>query len=82
MSSTPWEGIEQPIDEAIAGSPWFYIETYVIFQDGLISLLEELNNYVQIANELYKKKQSKKKQSKEIEGHFPYFQKEYARNGR
>jgi len=52
MSSTPWEGIEQPSDDATAGSPWFYIQTYEIYQDGLISLLKELNKYIEIADEL------------------------------
>lgn len=49
---TPWEGVEQPTDDQIAGSPWFNTETYKTFQSGLKALLEELMKFEAIANEL------------------------------
>ena len=31
-----WDNVDQPHDEKIAGSPWFYISTYQEFHNRLI----------------------------------------------
>lgn len=41
----PWDGVEQLSDDAIAGSPWFFVDTYVEFQKGLEALLKELESH-------------------------------------
>ncbi|RJX28717.1 MAG: hypothetical protein C4525_15855 [Desulfarculus sp.] len=47
-----WEKVKQPRDEATAGSPWFWLETYKEFQEGLICLLKELEKYTALAASL------------------------------
>lgn len=45
MTPKPWDGLEQPPDETVAGSPWFFVDAYAEFQKGLTALLSELENY-------------------------------------
>jgi hypothetical protein len=45
MKPKPWDGIEQPPDDAVAGSPWFFVDTYIEFQKGLAALLSELESH-------------------------------------
>ena len=39
-------------DDATAGSPWFYVETYRTFQAGLIKLLDEITKFDSFVKEL------------------------------
>lgn len=45
MNSYPWDSVPQPSDDSVAGSPWFYVETYLEFQKGLEALLAELEGH-------------------------------------
>lgn len=45
MPSLPWDKVDQPSDDAVAGSPWFYIDIYREFQKGLEALLAELERH-------------------------------------
>jgi len=45
MPPNPWDNVEQPSDDAVAGSPWFYVDTYMEFQKGLEALLAELETH-------------------------------------
>lgn len=45
MTPNPWDDVEQPPDGAVAGNPWFFVETYVEFQKGLDALLSELESH-------------------------------------
>lgn len=45
MQSNPWDNVQQPSDDLVAGSPWFYVETYLEFQKGLEALLAELERH-------------------------------------
>lgn len=45
MPANPWDNVEQPSDDAVVGSPWFYVETYREFQKGLEALLAELESH-------------------------------------
>lgn len=45
MSPNPWDGVEQPPDEKVAGSPWFFVDVYADFQKGLNALLSELEKH-------------------------------------
>ncbi len=45
MPVNPWDEIEQPPDDAIAGGPWFYAETYREYQKGLEVILNELETH-------------------------------------
>ncbi len=45
MAPNPWDGVEQPSDDTVAGSPWFFVDTYVEFQQGLEALLNELESH-------------------------------------
>jgi hypothetical protein len=47
-----WENIDQPQDEQIAGSPWFYVSTYREFHAGLVAALQELEKYSSLVAEL------------------------------
>ena len=40
-----WENVDQPSDDAAAGSPWFFVDTYIEFQKGLEALLSELESH-------------------------------------
>lgn len=52
MSKPPWDNIEQPSDDAVAGSPWFYLETYLEFHQGLRDLLTELERHRALVQQL------------------------------
>ena len=45
MTTKPWDGIDQPSDETVAGSPWFFVDAYAEFQKGLDALLSELEKH-------------------------------------
>ncbi len=45
MPLYPWDKIDQPADNTVAGSPWFYVDTYREFQRGLEALLAELERH-------------------------------------
>jgi hypothetical protein len=45
MTPNPWDGVEQPSGDAVAGSPWFFVDAYVEFQKGLDDLLKELESH-------------------------------------
>lgn len=47
-----WDGIEQPHNENVAGSSWFYVSTYREYHTGLILALKELDKYSSIITEL------------------------------
>jgi hypothetical protein len=52
MSKNPWDGVEQPSDDKVAGSPWFYLETYLEFHQGLGDLLTELERHRELVQQL------------------------------
>ena len=52
MTPRPWDGVEQPLDETVAGSPWFYVGTYTEFQKGLEALLSELESHRNVVERL------------------------------
>ncbi len=45
MTPKPWDGVDQPLDETVAGSPWFFVDAYAEFQRGLDALLTELEKH-------------------------------------
>jgi hypothetical protein len=45
MTPKPWDGVDQPPDETVAGSPWFFVDAYAEFQKGLDALLSELEKH-------------------------------------
>ena len=52
MEVETWAGVEQPSDDAGAGSPWFFLETYIEFHQGLRDLLQELERHRQLVQQL------------------------------
>jgi hypothetical protein len=48
----PWEYKEQPNDNEMVESPWFYASTYKEFQEGLKVVLNELSKYFHLIKEL------------------------------
>jgi hypothetical protein len=50
--SPTWEDKEQPDDNKVAGSPWFYISTYKEYQEGLKVALHELSKHSYLLQEL------------------------------
>ncbi len=47
-----WETVKQPPDEESAGSPWFWVTTYKEFHEGLKSIVQELEQYSELAESL------------------------------
>jgi hypothetical protein len=47
-----WDGVDQPVDEEIAGSPWLYISTYQEFHAGLLAARGELDDYSTLIAEI------------------------------
>ena len=52
MTASPWDGVDQHLDEEGAGNPWFYLETYLEFHKGLEALLQELERHQQTVQQL------------------------------
>jgi len=52
MTPKPWDGVEQPPDDTVAGSPWFFVYTYAEFQKGLEALLSELESHRNVVQRL------------------------------
>lgn len=52
MIKDPWDGVEQPSDDAVAGSAWFYREAYLEFHQGLRDLLTELERHRELVQQL------------------------------
>lgn len=45
MIPKPWDGVDQPPDNTVASSPWFFVDAYAEFQKGLDALLSELEKH-------------------------------------
>lgn len=63
-----WEKVKQPRDEQTAGSPWFWIETYKEFHEGLKSMFQELEKYSTLAESLELESSPYEKEIKRLKG--------------
>jgi hypothetical protein len=52
MERETWDGVEQPSDDEVAGSPWFFQKTYREFHKGLQELLKELERHRSLVEKL------------------------------
>lgn len=72
-----WENVEQPPDEKTAGSPWFWLETYKEFHEGLKSIVKELETYSGLAESLELESSPYDKEIRRLKGMIDWGEKKF-----